>query len=463
MSPRHVAVFDVGKTNAKVVVHDLETGADVFERRRPNVVLPGPPWPHFDNEGLWGFLVDTLRITAAEFAVDAVSVTTHGASIVVLDGDGVALPILDYEQPLAETAAEYAGLRPPFEETLSPPLPGGLNVGAQLHWLERARPDAFARVRTIITYPGYWGFRLTGRLGADVTSLGSHTDIWDPSRGAPSSLARARGWDRMIAPVGRPFDLLGGLRAEVAAATGLPEGLPVVHGIHDSNASLLPHLMSRPAPFAVLSTGTWAIAFAVGTAAPALDPSRDTLCNVDAFGRPVPSARFMAGREFDLLTAGRPETPTAEEIRRVIDAAAMALPSFVAGTGPFGGHKGRWTVDPASLAPGERTAAASLYAALVSEVSLSLIGAGGPTVVEGPFAANRLFCDALSQLTGRPVRRAAGTTGTSAGAALLALGPDVRRPVPPEVTGGEPIDLAGLDGYARVFRNALAAVGSVPD
>ncbi|MCE3590562.1 hypothetical protein LXJ59_28655, partial [Escherichia coli] len=66
-------------------------------------------------------------------------------------------------------------------------------------------------------------------------------------------------------------------------------------GIHDSNASLLPHLMTRSSPFSVVSTGTWVVLFAVGGQLDKLDQARDTLANVDAYGKAVPSARFMGG------------------------------------------------------------------------------------------------------------------------------------------------------------------------
>ena len=75
-------------------------------------------------------------------------------------------------------------------------------------------------------------------------------------------------------------------------------------GIHDSSASLLPHLKERDPPFAVVSTGTWVILFAVGGDIDQLDPNRDTLANVSAFGDPVACARFMGGREFERLTGG---------------------------------------------------------------------------------------------------------------------------------------------------------------
>ena len=75
----------------------------------------------------------------------------------------------------------------------------------------------------------------------------------------------------------------------------------MVAGIHDSNASYLPHLVARAAPFTVLSTGTWVIAMAAGAGIDRLDPAADMLANVDARGQPVPTARFMGGREVELV------------------------------------------------------------------------------------------------------------------------------------------------------------------
>ena len=59
---------------------------------------------------------------------------------------------------------------------------------------------------------------------------------------------------------------------------------------------------------------------------------------------------------------------------------------------------------------------------------LELIGAEGPTVLEGPFTANAAYRRMLAAATGRQVLRSdAGSTGTSLGAALLAL-PDAALP-----------------------------------
>lgn len=455
MSPRMIAVMDVGKTNVKLVVHDLAAGREVFVRTRPNTVLAGPPYPHFDEAGIWAFIIAALREANAEVAVDAISITTHGAAFALIAGEELALPLLDYEAGEPETLADaYAAARPPFAESFAPRLPNGLNAGAQLYWQARAFPEAFARVTAIVPYPQYWAFRFSGVLASEATSLGVHTDLWAPARGDFSSLARAEGWDRLFAPMRSAFDRLGTIRPEVAAATSLAPDTPVICGIHDSNASLLPHLMTREPPFTVLSTGTWAIVFAVGGSLERLDAGRDGLANVDARGNPVPSARFMGGREFDLLSRGGVVTPSREDAAAVIADGTMVLPTFAPGCGPFPRGEGRWTADPQTLPPGRRIAAVSLYLALVAEAAMQVAGAAGPIVIEGPFGRNQLFAEALEHLTGRPVLVAAGTTGTSTGAALLALGARGRPTLEPDRPTAGVYDLSAFSAYAARWRAA---------
>ena len=116
---QHIAVLDIGKTNAKVLLIDLGTGAEVMALKRPNTVLTDGPYPHFDAEGLWDFLLDGLSQLAAAHRIDGVSITTHGASGVLVDASGgLALPILDYEFTGPDRlAAEYDALRPPLTGT----------------------------------------------------------------------------------------------------------------------------------------------------------------------------------------------------------------------------------------------------------------------------------------------------------------------------------------------------------
>ena len=244
--------------------------------------------------------------------------------------------------------------------------------------------------------------------------------------------------------------MLGAILPAVAAATGLGADTPVTCGIHDSNASLLPHLGAHETPFTILSTGTWAIAMTVGGDTGRLDPARDSLANVDAFGRAVPTARFMGGREFDLLVPEIVE-PDTDDVARVIAGDIRVQPSFMPGVGPFPGANGHWTREPATAA--ERTAAASLYLALMTRTCLDLCGLGREIIIEGPLARNRLFGQALARLTKVPVRASGDATGTSLGASMLFGAGKVQ-----EISGlaCSPLDMPGFDAYAQRWRDAIA-------
>jgi sugar (pentulose or hexulose) kinase len=422
---RHVAVIDVGKTNAKLALVEAGSLREVAVVTRPNTVLTGPPYPHFDLEGHWAFFLYHLARFQAEWGVDAISVTTHGASAVLLDAEGgLVVPMLDYEHPGPdELAAEYDALRPAFEETGSPRLPLGLNLGAQLHWLLETWPGLRDRLAHVVTYPQYWGWRLTGGLACDLSSLGTHTDLWNPWTGAFSTLVDRLGLRDRMAPPRRADESLGLLRPEVAAATGLSPETPVAVGIHDSNASLFPYLLGRTGAFSVVSTGTWVICMAMGGAKLALDPARDVLVNVNALGQPVPSSRFMGGREFEMIRKGETAPPEDTDRAAVLARGVMLLPQVEPSAGPFMGQPSRWTGAPET--PGQKMLALSWYLALVTRRCLDLTGAQGPVIVEGPFARNDDYLAMLAVLSPEGVETATSATGTSAGAALLSLGSGV--------------------------------------
>jgi sugar (pentulose or hexulose) kinase len=184
-----------------------------------------------------------------------------------------------------------------------------------------------------------------------------------------------------------------------------------------------------------------------------LDQNRDSLANVDAFGRPVPTARFMGGREFDTMV-GKIVEPTKADIDAVINDDVQALPTFAASVGPFGGKTGRWTVEASELPGGQRTAAASLYLALVARECLDLCGLGRSITIEGPLARNALFGAALAALTGKPVHASGDGTGTSLGASLLFGGQPAHEQHDAEIP---PFSHPGFDAYVARWRERAKA------
>ena len=341
-------------------------------------------------------------------------------------GGQLTLPVLDYECELPDTLQEeYRQHRASFDQTGSPLSPGGLNIGAQLYWQQRTWPKHFARTDTLLTWPQYWVFWLTGKRFNEVTSLGAHTDLYEPLHKRYSRLVESQQWTRLLPPLRQPGDYVANTTTDMTQRLGLKHAIPVHTGIHDSNASLVPYLKRGNTPFSVVSTGTWIISMAVGGLSVPLDEARDTLLNVNAFGDAVPSARFMGGRERDLLFDNVAKSDD-DALGRLLSMPAsdipMLMPSIVSGTGPFPDASWQW-LGTDSIDTPTRQCAVALYLALMTNQCLQLIGAQGPTYVEGPMAQDINFLKMLHVASQREVFASVGQTGTSVGAAMLITAP----------------------------------------
>jgi len=390
-------VIDLGKTLAKVSLWD-RAGRRLDVRTRANVAAGGV----LDVDGIAGWLIEALAAWAAH-PVEAIVPVGHGAGVAALRNGAPAFAPVDYEADIpAEVMARYRAARDPFAVTGSPALPHGLNLGAQLWSL--AEQGALEGV-TLLPWAQYWAWFLSGAAVSEVSSLGCHTDLWAPAADQFSPLAQRMGWAERFAPRAHAGDVVGTLRPEIAAATGLGQQVRVLAGVHDSNAAL--HGARGFADIAdheatVLSTGTWFVAMRRTQGhAPVLPEGRDCLVNVDVDGRAVPSARFMGGREIELAAGGAAVDDPAEQAALLADvpgllaSGAMLLPSLAPGCGPFPDRKARWIGEPA-----DKRAGACLYAALMADAALDLIGARDTLLVEGRFAGAAVFVRALAALRG---------------------------------------------------------------
>jgi sugar (pentulose or hexulose) kinase len=451
-----VAVLDVGKTNVKLALFDAE-GQALWERSIPNRPVPGPPYLHADVENIWAFFLASLKEAARLHPIDAIVPTTHGAAAALVDDAGLAMPIIDYEDPLVEEIEpSYARLRPPFAQTCSPAAANGLNVGRQLAWQRSALPQAFARARHLLFYPQYWGWRMTGVAASEFTSLGCHSDLWLPGEARVSSLVAALGLEGRVPPVSPAWDPLGPLRADIAEAAGLTGEVRVLCGVHDSNASIIPYLAHWPAPFTVVSTGTWVILLGVGLPVANLEAKADMLANVDITGRPTACARFMGGREYAAIAGDDLAAPRRQTLRALIDRGVLALPAFSSQGGPFAHVLGAIEGD---VADDERGALATLYVALMTDHMLERLGVRvGPIVVDGNLGANAGLMAVLAQLrSGQEVTSTRKPIGAAYGAAMLASWPDC--PALPERVAHAAWGLEGLEAYRETWtKRALARV-----
>lgn len=407
---RCTLVLDVGKTNVKMTLWG-EAGHCLARQVHANATVQGAAYPALDAAGIEAWIKRTLKEFAALGSIATIIPVTHGAAAALVKDGSLFTPPMDYEAEIpAEIRTRYASARDDFSLTGSPFLPQGLNLGTQLAWLEELTgpwPDD----AKILLWPQYWAWRFSGVMASEVTSLGCHSDLWRPIERRPTELAVSRGWADRLPPLRAAGDILGPVTAEWVEECGLHADCQIRCGLHDSNAALVaarghPQIDQNDAT--IVSTGTWFIAMrslgSDGADLPTLSETRDCLINVDVKGRPAPSARFMGGRESELIagldifhiTKNYDPEAVVGTIPDLIARNVMVLPTHAPGFGPFPDLTGRWINEPNDTA--ERRAALGLYLALMADVTLDLVGCKQTVLVEGRFAEAEAFIRSLATL-----------------------------------------------------------------
>jgi L-fuculokinase len=453
-----LAVLDVGKSNAKLSLVDGRSLRTLWSARRANEISEASGMQQLDVVAIEQWMLATFELApvALKERVSAIVPLAHGAAAVLLDAQGRTLAAPDYEDVLFEDVDEdYEIERDAFALTYSPRLPRGLNLARQWCYLERHRPELFGRVAHALLHPQYWAWRLCGVMASEVTSLGCHTDLWRPQQKTFSHLVHRRQWQRLLPPLRFAGDTLGKITPGVASHTGLNPDCRVSCGIHDSNASYLQHLLGRrsqQARFAVISSGTWTVIMANGAQLSALRAGRDMLAGCDAYSSPVCTARFMGGREYQMI-AQTEAAPDATALAAVVRRRIFALPSFAPG-GPFPHAQGSF-VGFQALSATERASLATLYVALMSDLSIDLLGAGGDVFLDGPLASNPVFASLLAAWRG--AERVFASEGLESNGAAAFLGGFAAQagatPLPVAV-----LPVAGLAEYRQAWRQLLPEV-----
>lgn len=428
-----IAVLDIGKTNKKIALFD--DGLNV-------VYTKSRPFPTVERDGLEiepveeieSWFLDELSAVSGEFPITCITVATHGATFACVGADGTpTVPVVSYtNEPGADFHRDFyrlAGDKATLQRTTATlELSALVNPAQGIFFVQRRFPEQFARTRHILLYPQYYGFRFSGNVGADLTYVGCHTYLYDFHEERWSDVARKLGVaDLLPADRRRPWDVLGTITPEVATRTGLDPDTIVTLGIHDSNASLLPHLVKRDGDFILNSTGTWCVAMHPTDRVAFNDDEigKSVFFNLGADGKPVKTTILMGGLEFDAYTTilkeihgDRPFPEfSADVYRRIIaDKNRFIIPGVVQGTGQFPTSTaavvdGNETYPLADIQSRKRVpaffndfeeayAVVNLSLAVQSKVALERVGirSGMPVYTEGGFRKNRDYMTLLAAL-----------------------------------------------------------------
>lgn len=292
------AVFDIGKTNKKFFLfdEDLKEVFNTYTRFDPI-----PDEDGFDSEAilpLRDWMIQTFldALNSAEFEIKKLNFSGHGASFVHTDGSGEPVtPLYDYLKPYPEELLEKfyqenGGKMAFCQQTSSPPL-AMLNSGLQIYFLKHAKPEYFKNVKYCLHLPQYLSSIFTGQLVSDYTSIGCHTGLWDFEKMDYHDWVKKEGIEPLLPPI-----LAGDTLLKTKPELG---SIPCGIGVHDSSGALLPYLEQEKEPFALLSTGTWAISINPFNKTPLSESelTKDCLQFLSISGQPIKISRLFIGEE----------------------------------------------------------------------------------------------------------------------------------------------------------------------
>lgn len=426
-------VLDVGKTRTKLLAIDGHGQLRQGWEQRSRSVETASGYLALDTAGVQTWLSETLAgMGSLRQSVRCIVPVTHGAALAGIDSTGLALPVADYEfAGFNDRPVDWAERIDPFERTLCPVLPLGLNAATQLEWLQRHVPKPMSRVTQWMPYAQYWAWWLSGVASSEVSALGCHTLLWQPREADWSMLARREAWASRFAPLRHAWETLGIIRPELAHSLGLPQGVRVLCGAHDSNACLARYLRSWPR-VTLVSSGTWVVVMASGAPLTALDGHGDFLANVSVRGDAVPTGRFMGGRDIERLCAGADPALADRQVLRRLVAGGASVERGSLRVNMAGGQVVPEELVASVFDARERATLAALYAAQETAHRVQALGGVGPLTVDGPLAGNEVFLEVLAALQGDVYASNDAVEGTARGGHMLAHWTDAR-PTPPRV------------------------------
>ena len=262
-----VLVFDCGATNLKAVAVSSE-GKIAAQASFPNSPVPQKEgksgWLIWDLEEIWRKLCLGARKVLEEInprSVKAVTVTTWGADGAPVRRDGsLTYPPISWQCPRTEETAREIAERVSLWEIFQ--ITGyqltSFNTLLRLIWLRENVPEALDEAYTWLMMPGLITYKLCGEFHIEPTSASTMMAMDLRKRDWSAQLLKLAGLDPSFFPEWtEPGQIIGYVTEGAQKECGVPSGVPVAAGGHDTQFALFGSGASIDE--AVLSSGTWEI------------------------------------------------------------------------------------------------------------------------------------------------------------------------------------------------------------
>lgn len=261
---RYLLGIDIGTTNVKAVLFDLEGNAIAQARAEYPTYFPAAGWAEQDPELWWQATTAITRSVVSEGRIDPEKIAAIGVS----SQAPTMLPVTERGEPLrhaliwmdrrSEELCDYLRREIGDEEILK--VTGNridpYYMLPKFLWFKKYEPQLLARTHKVLQANGYVNYKLTGRFSIDKAHA-SLTQVYDVSTGwLALELCEKVGLASELMP--ELYDgttVIGVVNKDAAAVTGLAAGTPVVAGTVDGAAAALETGVTGPGE-AVEMSGT---------------------------------------------------------------------------------------------------------------------------------------------------------------------------------------------------------------
>jgi len=399
-------VLDIGKTNVKLTFVDSFNNKTIkfFKTKQKNIYRHGIKI--LNSNSIFEWALKKITYIGRKHNLDKFVCTAHGTSIALISyDDKELLACTDYEYKFDKLFNNYKKIAPKFSESFSPFLENGLNIGQQIYYLYKRKQKLIKETKYILNYPQYIVWKLTSSFSSEISYVGCHTHLWDFKRNKLSSFVKKIKLEKKFPQIRKAWDTIG--RKQIGESN-----LKIINGVHDSNASYLYFKNSDIKNFTLVSTGTWYIIFNQKTPLKNLNPSLDMLANIDVFGKPVPTMRFMGGREYDHLMGVFKISNKTRAIKNFSFHDYLIYPSYASGGG-FSINKINIILYE-RLNKGQIYYLICLYISFVINFCLNQMKSSNTIILDGPITKNITIMKILSSLRKKQIvlknKREIGTT-----------------------------------------------------
>ncbi|MDX9971614.1 MAG: FGGY-family carbohydrate kinase [FCB group bacterium] len=444
MEPKIVIGVDCGTQSLRAALYRtdgvlLAEAGYPYETRRPRI-----NWAEQNPEDWWTALCRAVPECLAKAGVapgDVAAIACDGTSFTGVfcreDGTPLRPALLWMDIRAAEEAREIEATQDPVLEYCGRRISAEWMMPKAL-WVRRNEPEVFGEAGRLIEGVDWLIYRLTGRW-VTSTSNASGKRHWTLEHGWPKAFYERLGMPELLGmspdDVVYVGDSIATLTPDAAAALGLTPNCIVAHGGMDGWI----------APVGMNSLGKGSAALTLGTSTVVVAETSTPIL-IDGIMGPFPEG---IRRGYSVYEAGQTSGGSVvgwfadlcgvrlgSEEHRALEAEAASLPPGSDGLIVFDAFQGNRTpyFDPLARANicglTLHHGRAALYRAILEGSAYGIrsvfdvLDCGGHPIQEvrvtGSGAANRLWCEIIATVTGRPLLVSTVTQATALGSAVCA-------------------------------------------